>query len=94
VHIYLQPPPFVHTKLFIVDEYYMLVGSTNLDPRSLRLNFELGIEIYDPDFAKKIIQHCLTCKENATLITQHELEKESLIKKIRNGIFWLFYPYL
>jgi len=41
-----QPAPFVHSKLLLVDDNYALVGSANIDPRSLRLNYELGLEIF------------------------------------------------
>ena len=49
VHVYYQPPPFVHSKLFYVDDYYAQIGSANFDSRSLRLNFEMNIEVYDRD---------------------------------------------
>lgn len=42
--IYRQPPPFAHTKLLLIDGEYTLLGSANLDPRSLNLNFELVME--------------------------------------------------
>ena len=44
--VYLSPPPFDHTKLLLVDSAWALVGSANLDPRSLRLNFEINVELY------------------------------------------------
>jgi cardiolipin synthase A/B len=44
---WLTPPPFDHSKLMTVDGAWALVGSANWDPRSLRLNFELGVECYD-----------------------------------------------
>ncbi|MFI4955335.1 MAG: phosphatidylserine/phosphatidylglycerophosphate/cardiolipin synthase family protein, partial [Gammaproteobacteria bacterium] len=94
VRIYMQPAPFVHTKLFVVDQYYSLLGSANIDPRSLRLNFELGIEVYDVDVAEKLIAHCAACQLNSKPVTLAELEQQPLVKKIRNAIFWLFYPYL
>jgi len=34
-----SPPPFDHTKLLLVDGAWALLGSTNWDARSLRLNF-------------------------------------------------------
>ncbi len=49
-HVYFQPPPFVHSKILLTDDQYALVGSANLDPRSLRLNFEFNLEVYDPTF--------------------------------------------
>jgi cardiolipin synthase len=38
VKVYYQPPPFVHTKLFVVDDSYTMIGTANMDARSLRLN--------------------------------------------------------
>ncbi|MEX0871580.1 MAG: phospholipase D-like domain-containing protein, partial [Aquisalimonadaceae bacterium] len=39
VHVWLTPKPFDHGKLMVVDEAWTFLGSTNWDPRSLRLNF-------------------------------------------------------
>ena len=44
--MYKQPKPFAHTKLILVDEIYTFLGSTNFDPRSLKLNFELNLEVF------------------------------------------------
>ena len=57
VEVCYQPPPFVHSKLFLVDDDYALLGSANIDPRSLRLNYELGIEIYDPQLSADLRSH-------------------------------------
>lgn len=94
VRIYMQPTLFVHTKLFVVDQYYSLIGSANIDPRSLRLNFELVIEIYDKKVAENLIVHCQACQKNAKAVTLTELAQQSLFCRIRNAIFWLFSPYL
>jgi cardiolipin synthase len=45
--IHLGPLPFDHSKLMTVDGEWCLVGSSNWDARSLRLNFEFDIECYD-----------------------------------------------
>ena len=47
VRVFLVPPPFVHTKVLLVDGTWVLMGSANLDPRSLNLNFEFNVEVYD-----------------------------------------------
>ena len=35
----------------MVDGIWVLIGSANLDPRSLHLNFEFNVEVYDPALA-------------------------------------------
>src|SRR5690606_111507 len=46
--------PFNHSKLTVIDDAWSYVGSSNIDPRSLRLNFEVDIEVVDADFADLI----------------------------------------
>ncbi|MCR5680825.1 MAG: cardiolipin synthase [Clostridiales bacterium] len=49
VKIYEYKPGFVHAKGFLVDDEYAVVGSVNLDYRSLYLHFECGLWMYKPD---------------------------------------------
>jgi len=44
----------LHTKSVAVDGEFALFGSLNLDPRSLRLNFEITLAIYDRDFTCRL----------------------------------------
>ncbi|KPV39295.1 hypothetical protein AN478_13010 [Thiohalorhabdus denitrificans] len=45
----------LHAKVFIFDRETTFVGSMNLDPRSLRLNSELGVVIESAAFARKLV---------------------------------------
>ena len=54
--VWLTPPPFDHTKLMVVDGAWVLLGSSNWDPRSLRLNFEFDLECYDRGLAESLQQ--------------------------------------
>ena len=47
-NIYTTPPPFDHSKLCIMDDAWCLIGSSNWDARTFRLNFEFDLECYDP----------------------------------------------
>lgn len=94
VKIYYQPPPFDHSKIFIVDDYYCLIGSANIDPRSLRLNYEVGVEIYDQKVALKLKQHVKDTVKSSHQVKLSELNNRHLLVKIRDGIAWLFSPYL
>jgi cardiolipin synthase len=94
VKIYYQPPPFDHSKIFVVDDFYSLIGSANIDPRSLRLNYEVGVEIYDSSLAGELAQYANNAIQHSSLVTQDEINNRSLLVKIRDGIAWLFSPYL
>ena len=54
IRVFRRPPPFAHAKLLIVDDRWVLLGSANLDPRSLRLNFEFNVEAYDVALARDL----------------------------------------
>lgn len=94
VRVHYQPPPFHHGKLVIVDDCYVLLGSANIDPRSLRLNYELGVEVYDPEFAARLSGEFRARVANARPVTSAELSTESLAARTRNALCWLWSPYL
>ncbi|MET0385167.1 MAG: cardiolipin synthase [Polyangiales bacterium] len=47
VKVYEHTTCFIHAKTFVLDDDTGIVGSANLDTRSLRLNFELCAVLYD-----------------------------------------------
>lgn len=94
IRLFYQPPPFVHTKLLLVDNAWSFVGSANLDTRSLRLNFELNLSIFDTELSSTISRHFDRAIANSHEITLQELEQCSLPIKLRNNIVRLFSPYL
>ncbi len=94
IRVYYQPPPFVHSKLFLVDRHFCLVGSANLDPRSLRLNFELDVGVYDSAFGASLAEHFEAAQSRSREVTLEELDGRSLALRLRDGLAWLFSPYL
>jgi cardiolipin synthase len=94
VKVMLQPPPFSHAKLLLVDESYVLLGSANVDPRSLRLNFELAVEIIHRDLVETADAYLDEILERSRELTLEDLEERSLFKRLGDGFFWLFSPYL
>jgi cardiolipin synthase len=51
VRIYERRPPFMHAKALVVDGEFALVGTANLDVRSLCLNYETCLAVYGTEFA-------------------------------------------
>jgi cardiolipin synthase len=94
VRIFYQPPPFVHTKLLLVDDIWALIGSANLDTRSLRLNFEQNLSVYDDAFAARVRQHFNLAFLHAHEVKLDEIDNRTLPIKLRDGFFHLFSPYL
>ena len=94
VRVWYQPPPFAHTKLLAVDGYYSQIGSANLDARSLRLNFELNMEVFNPAFHGLLARHIDTIISRSREISLEDLKRQSLPVKLRNAACWIFSPYL
>jgi putative cardiolipin synthase len=44
----------LHTKALVVDREYVYIGSLNLDPRSIRLNTEMGMIVTSPALAEEV----------------------------------------
>jgi cardiolipin synthase len=91
--VYYQPGPFVHSKLLVVDDEYALVGSANLDPRSLRLNFEFNLEIYDREAAALLARHFDAARDRSREITLAEVDGRPLPIRLRDSAAKLFSPY-
>ncbi len=94
VRIFLQPTPFSHTKLLVVDGAYAQIGSANLDPRSLRLNFEIALEVYCRRSAGALADYVTRARTGSREYTLKELNALSLAARIRNSALWLLSPYL
>lgn len=94
VKVFLRPPPFAHSKMFVVDHYYSQVGSANLDPRSLRLNFEVMLENYSTLLAAGLADHFDQVLGQCRELTADELRASGRARRIRNAVAWLFSPYL
>ncbi|MCO5144630.1 MAG: phospholipase D-like domain-containing protein [Aquamicrobium sp.] len=86
--------PFDHSKLLAVDGVWAFVGSSNLDPRSLRLNFEIDVEVLDADFAGMIESRIDTAIASAQPVTVEGLRARPFPLRLFDRILWLGSPYL
>jgi cardiolipin synthase len=91
---WLTPRPFDHSKLTVVDRHWTLFGSSNWDPRSHRLNFELDVECYSADFAAGLDDWAVEKIEDAHQISLDEYDSRSRFRQLRDGTFRLLAPYL
>jgi cardiolipin synthase len=92
--IFERSGPFDHTKLMLVDDEWVCLGSANWDARSLRLNFEFNVEVYDPGLAAVLAQHFVSARDEARRITLDDVDRRPLAIKLRDGFARLFAPVL
>ena len=85
---------FNHSKLMTVDDRWAYVGSSNLDPRSLRLNFEIDLEVLDAGFAVAVGHRLQAVLSSAEPVTLADLRAKPFTTRLLNKIFWLGSPYL
>lgn len=90
--IWRAPKPFEHSKLMTVDGEWSLIGSANWDMRSLRLNFEISLEVYDTAFAALIDQQVE--RRQGRPLTLRGLSRRSLAIQLRDSAARLLLPYL
>jgi cardiolipin synthase len=90
--IWRSPPPFEHSKLMTIDGAWCLIGSTNWDVRSFRLNFELNVELYDTGLAG--ILDRLMAEKRRLRIVGGELAERTLPTRLRDAAARLLLPYL
>ncbi len=94
VKIYRSSPPFDHSKIFTVDDRWAFVGSSNLDSRSLRLNFEANIAVVDDQFNLQLKSIIDQKKARSRLMTVNEVKSWHRARKFRNRMTNLLSPYL
>ena len=94
VRVFLQPPPFAHTKLLVMDGRYAQIGSANLDPRSLRLNFEIAMEVYDAAACEGLGRYIVAARDHSKVLTAATLGNLGLWVRLRDSLCWLLSPYL
>ena len=92
VKIYEYTPGFIHAKEFISDNKKAVVGSVNLDYRSLYLNFESAAYLYGVNAVKDAETDFLNTLNQCEEITLADCRKYSKIKKTVGKLMWLFSP--
>ena len=94
IEIYEFTPGFMHAKTFVVDNEYGVVGSINLDFRSLYLHYECGVWLYKTDSIKSMKNDYLETLKRCHKVTMEECKNTSSIRKVLRLIIRMFAPLL
>jgi len=88
VEIYEYQPTMLHTKLLVIDTEFVSVGSTNFDIRSLRLNDEASLNVYDQHFAREMSKVYETDIARSRRYTLKAWQERPLTDRIAEKLLW------
>ncbi len=94
VEIYLYTPGFVHAKMFISDDIKAVVGTINLDYRSLYHHFECGTYFYQTDCIADIEKDFQETLAKCQRVDDETLKKEKVVTKVTGEFMRLIAPLL
>ena len=92
VEIYEYTPGFIHAKTFVVDDEYAVVGTINLDYRSLYLHYECGAWLYQTKSVLSVRDDYLETLTVSKQITHEELNAIPWHHKILYAFLRVFAP--
>ena len=92
VQIYEYTPGFVHAKVFTSDDRKAVVGTINMDYRSLYLHFECAAFLYENSEIPAVENDFQETLKKCQKITQEDYKKQKSFDKIAGSILRVFAP--
>ncbi len=92
VRIYEREPPFIHAKAAIFDDVVSIIGSVNFDPRSLFLNYETNLVVFNDAFAARLKGAILNDLSHAREVLYSEWCLRPRLTQLLENFFNLFHP--
>lgn len=93
VKIYEYEPGFVHAKVYLSDDKYAIVGTINLDYRSLVHHFENGVWMYKHEVLETIKEDMMNTMKKSLEVNE-ELLKDTILQRLIRVLVRVFSPML
>jgi cardiolipin synthase A/B len=94
VKLYQFNDNLLHTKSVLIDNQLSLVGTVNLDMRSLWLNFEITTVIDDAEFANSLADLLQKYLSNSDQIKAEKWNQRPIWQRVTERLFYFFAPLL
>lgn len=94
VSVALYRNGMLHTKSIVIDDDISLFGSLNLDPRSLHLNFEITIAVYDAEFTQSLFELQSNYISHSDIVAPGNLDHDSFFSRVIENVVRLLAPLL
>ncbi len=94
VGIHLRRPPFMHSKFLMIDSRTTMIGTANFDNRSLKLNYETNLIVFDEAFANRFKARILGDFALADKLSLSTWRRRSRSQRLIENLFNLASPAL
>lgn len=94
VTIYEFHGGLLHTKSVVIDQSFCLVGTVNMDMRSLWLNFEVTLAVDDKPFTQELVWLQNEYIESSYKVNRDEWHQRHIGSRFLERVFYLFNPLL
>jgi cardiolipin synthase len=94
VEVYLYTKGFIHSKTISIDGKSCIIGSANLDNRSLDHHFEVGAIVYNQEVSAELEDQFDRYLNDSRLIVSRTWEKRTLRQKVFEALTRLLSPLL
>lgn len=92
VKIYEYTPGFIHAKTYVCDDQYAVVGTINMDYRSLYLHFECGVLLCGGKIIQSIYDDFLLTLEQCEEISLKACREVPPLRRMGRGLLRVFAP--
>ncbi|MFD0863837.1 cardiolipin synthase [Sungkyunkwania multivorans] len=94
IEIYLHREKFLHSKMMVIDDEIVSVGSSNFDHRSFEQNFEANAVVYDSIIARLVKEDFQNDCSESVLLDLETFKKRPIRHKLLEGFARMFSPLL
>lgn len=92
VKIYRYSPGFVHAKVFLSDDIHAVVGTINLDYRSLYLHHECAAYLYKVKAIEDIIRDFESTFKLCDQVTMEDIKKRGMLSRLLGAVLKVAAP--
>ena len=94
VKLYEYPLGILHAKTMTVDDRVSLIGSANMDRRSLELNYENNVLMMDPNITADVRRRQMTYLSDSVLVDPEVVRNWSFLRRLKQNAVAMLAPLL
>lgn len=92
VKVYEYTPGFLHAKMYVSDDIQAIVGSANMDYRSLYLHFENCCSFYGGSMVPQVKKDFEDTFKHSRIVTMEDIENTPFFKRLYQIVFRVLSP--